>query len=165
LILQYPLLLQNDGTGRFKDVGKQTGPYFGTKRSGRGLAILDYDNDGDIDILVSHVDLKATPALLRNDSGKDHHWLGLTLTGPLGLNSGLGAQVSVEAGGKKQVLISQWSMGYLSNNDPRLHIGLGSAEKIDRLVVSWPDGKQQSFEGLETDRYITIDKNKGILPF
>ena len=165
LILQYPLLLENDGTGRFRDVGKRSGPYFGTKRSGRGLAILDYDNDGDIDILISHVDLKATPALLRNECGKENHWLGLTLTGPIGLSSGLGALVTVEAGGKTQVAINQWSMGYLSNNDPRVHIGLGTAEKIDRLVVSWPDGKQQSFEGLKTDRYVTIDKNKGILPY
>ncbi len=161
LILQYPLLLQNDGTGKFKDVGKQEGSYFETKRSGRGLAILDYDNDGDIDILISHVDLKATPVLLRNESGKEKHWLGLTLTGPLGLSSGLGALVTVEAGGKTQVAINQWSMGYLSNNDPRLHLGLGTAEKIDRLVVSWPDGEQQTFENLETKRYITIDKNKG----
>ncbi len=163
LILQYPLLLENDGDGRFKDVGKEAGPYFQTKRSGRGLAILDFDNDGDIDILISHVDLEAAPALLRNESGKENHWLGLTLTGPLGLSSGLGALVTVEAGGSKQVAINQWSMGYLSNNDPRVHLGLGRAEKIDRLVVSWPDGSQQSFEDLETDEYITIDKNEGIL--
>ena len=163
LILQYPLLLQNDGAGRFKDVGKEAGPYFQTKRSGRGLAILDFDNDGDIDILISHVDLEATPALLRNESGKENHWLGLTLTGPLGLSSGLGALVTMEAGGTKQVAVNQWSMGYLSNNDPRVHLGLGRAEKIDRLVVSWPDGSQQSFEDLEIDKYITIDKNKGIL--
>lgn len=163
LILQYPLLLQNDGTGKFKDVGKQAGSYFETKRSGRGLAILDYDNDGDIDVLISHVDLKATPALLRNESGKENHWLGLTLTGPLGMSSGMGALVTVEAGGKTQVAINQWSMGYLSNNDPRLHLGLGKAKKIDRLVVSWPDGEQQTFADLETDRYITIDKNKGLL--
>ncbi len=163
LILQYPLLLQNDGTGKFKDVGKQAGSYFGTKRSGRGLAILDYDNDGDIDILISHVDLKATPALLRNESGKENHWLGLTLMGPLGLSSGLGALVTVETGGKTQVAINQGSMGYLSNNDPRLHLGLGTAEKIDRLVVNWPDGEQQTFENLETNRYLKIDKNKGLL--
>ena len=163
LILQYPLLLENDGAGRFKDVGKEAGPYFQTKRSGRGLAILDFDNDGDIDILISHVDLEANPALLRNESGKENHWLGLTLTGPLGLSSGLGALVTVEAEGTKQVAVNQWSMGYLSNNDPRVHLGLGRAEKIDRLVVSWPDGSQQSFQDLETDKYITIDKNKGIL--
>ncbi len=163
LILQYPLLLENDGAGRFKDVGKEAGPYFQTKRSGRGLAIFDFDNDGDIDILISHVDLEANPALLRNESGKENHWLGLTLTGPLGLSSGLGALVTVEAEGTKQVAVNQWSMGYLSNNDPRVHLGLGRAEKIDRLVVSWPDGSQQSFQDLETDKYITIDKNKGIL--
>ena len=144
-------------------MGKEAGRYFQTKRSGRGLAILDFDNDGDIDILISHVDLQAAPALLRNESGKENHWLGLTLSGPLGLSSGLGALVTVEARGKTQVAMNQWSMGYLSNNDPRLHLGLGTAEKIDRLVVSWPDGEQQSFENLETDRYLKIDKNKGLL--
>ena len=164
LILQYPLLLQNDGAGRFKDAGKTAGSYFGTKRSGRGLAVLDYDNDGDIDILISHVDLQAAPALLRNESGKEHHWLGLTLTGPLGLSSGLGATVTLEAGGKEQVAINQWSMGYLSNNDPRVHFGLGRAAKIDRLLIKWPDGSEQSFKNLETDKYITIDKNKGFEP-
>ncbi len=163
LILQYPLLLQNDGSGRFKDVGRQAGPYFETKRSGRGLAVLDYDNDGDMDIVISHVDLEAAPALLRNETSNENHWLGLTLTGPLGLSTGMGALVTVEAGGKKQVVINQWSMGYLSNNDPRLHVGLGPTQKIDRLVVRWPDGAKQTFADLEADRYITIDKNEGLL--
>ena len=163
LILQYPLLLENDGRGRFKDVGQEAGSYFRTKRSGRGLAILDFDNDGDVDIMISHVDLQASPSLLRNESGKENHWLGITLTGDLGLSSGLGAYVTLEADGKIQVGVNQWSMGYLSNNDPRMHFGLGKAQKIERLVVHWPDGKEQSFEDLETDQYITIDRNKGVL--
>ena len=60
LILQYPLLLENDGKGHFRDAGKDHGAYFSTKRSGRGLAVWDFDNDGDLDIIISHVDLQAT---------------------------------------------------------------------------------------------------------
>ncbi len=125
LILQYPLLLENDGKGHFKDNGRNYGRYFSTKRSGRGLAVWDFDNDGDLDIIVSHVDLQATPALLRNDGGNKNHWLGVTLKGKNGPASAIGAKVTVTAGGKKQVLVNQWATSYLSNNDPRLHIGLG----------------------------------------
>ncbi|OFY66965.1 MAG: hypothetical protein A2V64_02850, partial [Bacteroidetes bacterium RBG_13_43_22] len=78
LILSYPLLLENDGKGHFRDVGMDHGTYFKIKRSGRGMSVWDYDNDGDLDIIVSHVDLKATAALLRNDGGNENHWLGLT---------------------------------------------------------------------------------------
>ena len=63
LILQYPLLLENDGKGHFKNVGQERGTYFSTKRSGRGLAVWDFDNDGDLDIIISHVDKQATAAL------------------------------------------------------------------------------------------------------
>ena len=163
LILQYPLLLENDGKGRFTDVGKDSGPYFSTKRSGRGLAILDYDNDGDMDVLISHVDLQAAPALLRNEGENGNHWLGVTLEGKNGLSSGMGAYLTVLAGGKTQVLVSQWSMGYLSNSDPRLHIGLGQEETIERLTVTWPDGSEQEFKDLAADRYIRINKEKGLL--
>ena len=157
------MLLQNDGKGRFTDVGRSAGPYFKTKRSGRGLAILDYDNDGDVDVLISHVDLEAAPALLRNDGSTGNHWLGVTLTGKNGLTSGLGAFVKVSAGGREQVVVNQWSTGYLSNSDPRIHLGLGKSSRIERLEVTWPDGSIQAFENLATDRYITIDKEKGLV--
>ncbi|NIM47748.1 MAG: CRTAC1 family protein, partial [Gemmatimonadales bacterium] len=79
LIEQYPLLLENDGSGRFRDVGPGRAGYFAEKRSGRGAAVWDFDDDGDLDIIVSHVDLRATATLLRNDGGNRNHWLGLTL--------------------------------------------------------------------------------------
>ena len=124
---------------------------------------MDYDNDGDMDVLISHVDLEAAPALLRNEGGNRNHWLGVTLEGKNGLSSGLGAYLTLEAGGRTQVLVNQWSMGYLSSNDPRMHVGLGRAGTIDRLVVSWPDGSEQEFEDLAADRYIRINKEKGLL--
>ena len=143
LILQYPLLLENDGKGHFKNVGKEHGAYFSTKRSGRGLAVWDFDNDGDLDIIISHVDKQGTPALLRNDGGNNNHWLGLMLKGMDGPASAIGAKVTVTAGGKKQVLVNQWATGYLSNNDPRLHIGLGQQKQIDLLEINWSDGKKE----------------------
>ena len=162
LILQYPLLLENDGNGHFKDVGKDHGSYFSTKRSGRGLAVWDFDNDGDLDIIVSHVDLQATAALLRNDGGNKNHWLGLPLKGVKGLASAIGAKITVTAEGKKQVFVNQWSTGYLSNNDHRIHIGLGQQKLISKLEVTWPDGKKEVYKNIDSDRYLTIVKGKGI---
>ena len=81
LILQYPLFLENDGKGHFKNVGKEHGSYFSAKRSGRGLAVWDFNNDGNLDIIISHVDRPGTAALLQNEGGNGNHWLGLTLKG------------------------------------------------------------------------------------
>lgn len=163
LILQYPLLLENDGKGNFRDAGKMSGDYFSTKRSGRGLAVWDYDNDGDLDIIVSHVDLQATPALLRNDGGNSNHWLGITLLGKDGPSSAIAAKVVATAGGKKQVLINQWTTSYLSNNDPRLHIGLGKENTIELLEIVWSDGKKEEYRNIQSDRYVTIMEGLGIL--
>ncbi len=162
LILSYPLLLENDGKGHFRDTGKEHGTYFKVKRSGRGMAVWDYDNDGDMDIIVSHVDLKATAALLRNDGGNSNHWLGLTLKGADGPAAAISARVVVTAGGKKQVHINQWATGYLSNNDPRMHIGLGKAARVDQLEVFWSDGRKEIYKDIAADRYITIIQGKGI---
>lgn len=163
LILQYPLLLENDGKGHFKNVGQDHGTYFSTKRSGRGLAVWDYDNDGDLDVIISHVDLKASSALLRNDGGNINHWLGLILRGKNGLASGIGAKITVNAGDKKQVLVNQWTTGYLSNSDPRVHIGLDQEKLIRELVVRWPDGTREVYKNIESNQYLTIVKGKGIV--
>lgn len=162
LILQYPLLLENDGKGRFKDVGKSLGPYFSEKRSGRGLAVSDFDNDGDLDVIISHVDLKGTAALLRNDGGNKNNWLGITLIGDKGIASAAGAKVSVHSGGKKQVFVNQWTSGYLSNNEPRLHVGLGQSKVVNKIEVSWPNGKKESFTNIKANQYITLTKGKSI---
>jgi hypothetical protein len=163
LILQYPVLLENDGKGHFTDVGRQHGDYFLTRRSGRGMVECDYDNDGDIDIIVSHVDLIATPVLLRNDGGNRNHWLGLTLRSEEGVGPAVSAKVTVISGSHKQVLINQWTTGYLSNNDPRLHIGLGKHRKVDRIEIAWLDGKTETYRNIRANRYITIIQGKGVV--
>lgn len=162
-VLQYPLLLENDGKGHFRDVGKEYGSYFTGKRSGRGLAVLDYDNDGDLDIIISQLDNHGIPVLLRNDGGNSNHWLGLILKGEKGPAAAIAAKVVVTAGTMRQVLINQWATTYLSNNDPRMHVGLGREKKIDQLEIYWSDGKKETYKNIVPDRYITIQQSKGII--
>jgi hypothetical protein len=161
LVLQYPLLLENDGKGHFRDVGKQKGAYFNTKRSGRGLAVWDYDNDGDLDIIISHVDRLHSATLLENKGGNSYHWLGISLTGATP-GAAVAAKISITAGGKKQVMINQAATSYLSVNDPRIHVGLGESKVADRLEILWTDGTKETFENIAADRYIRIVEGKGI---
>lgn len=161
LILQYPLLMENDGHGNFSDVGRALSPYFGEKRSGRAAAIWDYDNDGDLDIIVSHVDLKARAVLLRNDCYNGNHWLGLSLAGREGPASAIGATVIVHSGESRIIRVNQWTTTYLTNSDPRLHIGLGNIKKIDQLEIRWSDGTREFFPGPKTDRYLTLRQGSG----
>jgi hypothetical protein len=163
LIDQLPLLLENDGTGRFRDAGRRVSPYFREKRSGRGAAVWDYDNDGDLDLIVSHIDLRGTAALLRNDGGNRHHWLGLTLVGAGGPASAIGAVVTVEAGGRRQVKVHQWCTSYHSCHDPRLHFGLGRPRRVDRLEIRWPDGVAETHCHLDADAYLSVEQGRGIV--
>ncbi len=162
LILQYPVLLENDGKAHYKDVGRQISPYFSTKRSGRGLATWDYDNDGDLDVIISHVDLIATPTLLKNVGGNRNNWLGITLIGENGLASGIGAKLTLRTTDKDLVRINQWTMGYLSNNEPRTHFGIGKTGRIKELEIKWPNGKTEVYSTLEPNQYLTIREGKGI---
>jgi len=163
LILQYPLLMENDGKGRFTDVGIKHSPYFGEKRSGRAAATWDYDNDGDLDLIVSHVDLKATSVLLRNDCNNQNHWLGLTLEGKKGAAAAIGATVVVYQGERKAVHINHWTRTYLSNSDPRIHIGLGKNPEIDSLEINWSDGTRETYRGPEPDQYLTFRQGTGLV--
>lgn len=163
LILQYPLLLENDGKGHFKDVGKETCSYFSEKRSGRCVAVWDYDNDGDLDAIISHIDLKATATLLRNDGGNRNNWLGLTLLGKNGAASAISAKVIIKYNDKKQVLVNQPANSYLTWNDPRMHIGLGQQKKIDEMEILWSDGVSELYHNITVNQYLTILEGKGII--
>ena len=163
LIEQHPILLENDGIGNFTDVGRELSPYFAEKRSGRSAAIWDYDNDGDLDIIVSHVDLKASAVLLRNDCSNGYHWLGLTLEGKDGPSAAIGARVIVHSENETCVIINQWTTTYLTNSDPRLHIGLGKKESIDQLEIIWSDGTREVYPGPEIDCYRTIRQGSGYI--
>ena len=162
LILQKPLLLENDGRGNFKDAGPQLHPYFKDERSGRAVAVWDYDNDGDLDIIVSHIDLKATPILLRNDIGNSNNWLGISLKGNNGPASAIGAKITLYSQNKRQVKIYQWATTYLSYHDPRVLFGIGKENKVDKLEVRWPDGRIERYENLDINQYISITQGEGI---
>ncbi len=163
LILQYPVFMENDGKGHFKDVGKELCPYFATKRSGRGLAVLDYNNDGNMDIIISHLDLMADPALLMNNGGNNNHWLGLILNGKNGPGSTISAKVTVTAGGVKRVFINQWATSYLSNNEQRIHVGLGQQKSVEQIEVQWTNGKKEIFRNIPVDKYLVLKEGTGIV--
>lgn len=161
LILQPPLLLENDGNGRFRNAGAYVAEYFNTRRSGRAAAIWDYNDDGNLDVIVSHIDLEATPTLLRNNGGNSNHWIGLILTGKYGQASAFGARVSVVSAGKKQVKINQPANSYLTYNDPRMHFGLGAEESIESIEISWPDGDKEVFLNVTVDQYVRLSQGMG----
>jgi hypothetical protein len=121
--------------------------------SSRGCAFGDFDNDGDLDILI--VNLNEPPSLLRNDLQGNSHWLKVKLVGTKSNRSAIGARVVARYGGKQQVqeVISQSS--YCSSNDRRLHFGLGKAETAD-LEIRWPAGTTQSFEKLQANQLVVI---------
>jgi enediyne biosynthesis protein E4 len=139
---------------RFEDVSYLSGRAVLERKSSRGAAFGDFDNDGDIDVLI--MNMGEPPSLLRNDLKTANHWIGVRLEGTKSNRSAIGAVVIVEAGGKKQMqtLLSQSS--FISQNDFRLHFGLGEFSRTDTIRVDWPSGRTQTVAGGAADRYITI---------
>ena len=163
---QYPLkwpriLFRNRGDGTFEELTSECGPAVGQKHASRGVAIGDFDNDGDLDILIMNVN--ETPSLLRNDAPPENHWLKIKLIGTTSNRSAIGARVIVRYGGKIQMqeVLSQSS--YLSCNDPRLHFGLGLASQAE-IHVMWPSGKEEKLGQIAVDRLITLKEGFGVVP-
>jgi hypothetical protein len=126
------------------------------------MAVWDFDDDGDRDIIVSHIDLEGTAALLRNDGGNRNHWIGLSLIGAHGPASAVGARVTVTTVGRTQVAVNQWASGYLSYSDPRLHFGLGRDERVTGIEIRWPSGAIERVANVAADRYLTIVEGEGL---
>jgi hypothetical protein len=154
MIGEEALLLLNDKGRRFVNVSHLLGPDFQEKFVGRGSAAGDYDNDGDMDVLV--LNLGGRPRLLRNDGGNRRNWVMIRLIGTTSNRDAIGARVRLTAGGKTQTRLRVSSSGYLSQGDHRLHFGLGDAARIDRIEIRWPSGKVQTLEGQRPNRLITI---------
>jgi hypothetical protein len=126
------------------------------KSVGRGAAFADYDNDGRIDAFV--VNLGGPPFLLRNTSPQGAHWLAVRLAGRKSNRDGIGAQIEIDAGKlhlRKERIAGS---GYLSQDDPRVHFGLGAAEKVDTLTVTWPSGTRQILKDIPVDRILTVEE-------
>jgi tetratricopeptide (TPR) repeat protein len=157
--LQRNLLFENDGRGVFREVGQESGEVFATPRAGRGAAFGDFDDDGDLDVVVVNAD--DLPLLLRNEGGNTRHWLKVALAGRGANREGVGARVRLTAGGRTQVRETRRGSGYASTNDPRLHFGLGDHQRVARLEVRWPSGQTQVFEDLPADRLAVVDEASG----
>jgi len=150
---QSPVLLRNIDQGRFQDVSRRGGGYFESQHIGRGLAVGDLDNDGRLDVVISHVNHPVV--VLRNVADvKQNHWLGLTLAGKKARDL-VGTKVVVEGGGKRWTRFVTGGGSYLSAHDPRLVIGLGPADRIDRVTIAWSHGRSEEWDGkdLAVDRY------------
>jgi hypothetical protein len=156
----YTSLYRNEGQGLFVDASYRSGlaatlgPYLGW-----GAGFVDMDNDGDIDVLV--VNLDERPTLLRNDTAGDARWITLRLTGTTSNRDAIGARVTVEAGGRRQVAEVRSGGSYLSHNDMRLHFGLGEASVIDRVTIRWPSGLVETATDLAISRFYTIREGEG----
>ena len=154
---EYPeedVLLRNDGTGRFVDVAAKSGPYFRAKYVGRGATCGDYDNDGDLDLLV--VNLNTMPRLLRNDGGNRNHWLMVDVRAPGGRSHAVGARVTVTTGSLVQVQDAVPVRGYLSQADPRCHFGLGRAAQVDKVEIRWPDRTTTILKDVRVDQMLKV---------
>jgi hypothetical protein len=149
-----PLLFANQKGKRFGLATRDAGAYFTTTHVGRGAAFGDLDNDGDIDIVVNHKD--GAPALLRNDSKNENHWIRLALQGTLSNRDAIGARVEVVVGGRTLVRLRKGNFSLESSNDPRLLIGVGSADVVESLTVRWPSGAVSQRTHLETGQTYTI---------
>ena len=154
------VLFRNLGKGRFEELLDQAGPAMKEVHSGRGLAFGDFDNDGDIDILV--INLNEPPSLLRNDVTGSNHWMKVLLVGTTSNRSAIGAQVIAIYGDKRQAKAVMAQSSYLSANDRRLHFGLG-AEKTASLEVRWPSGAEEKFADVAADHLVVIQEGKGVI--
>ena len=154
------IVFRNHGGGRFEEVTATSGPGATTPRSSRGAAFGDYDNDGDVDVLV--MNMNERPSLLRNGYAGGNHWLEVRLEGTASNRTALGATVRVTAGGRVQARAALSQSSYYSHDDLRLHFGLGSATRAERIEVLWPNGRREVIGTVEADRRILIQEGSGV---
>jgi enediyne biosynthesis protein E4 len=155
------LMFRNAGRGTFENVSGLLGPDLQLPRVSRGVAVGDFDNDGDLDILVSNNG--QAPQLLRNDGGNASHWLEIFLIGTKSNRDAVGARVKITAGDLVQYDQRKGGMSYQSAQDPRLHFGLGPHALVDAVEIIWPSGAVTKLEKLKCDQIIAVKEGTGLV--
>ena len=154
-------LLMFENTGRaFKDVSAKSGPVFSKMFSGRGMALGDFDNDGDEDVLTSNNG--EPPLLLRNQGGNRNNWIGLQLVATKSNPAAAGAMITWQAGTLKRTRLKTSGGSYLSSHDPREILGIGSATKIDSIEIRWPSGKVDKLTNPPLNKYVKVVEGSGL---
>ncbi len=154
----FSLLLENDGTGQFADAREKGGAVFRQKINGRGSAVLDFDNDGRPDLLVTA--LADRPFLLRNRARAGNHWLTLTLEGTRSNRDGYGALVTITAGGRTWRAEALCPTGFLLQGDRRIHFGLDAAKSAERVEIRWLSGQTQILTDVTADQILKVREPK-----
>ena len=152
------VLLLNRGDGKFVDATSQSGPGMRATLRSRGAGFDDMDNDGDVDVVI--LNARHPPTLLRNDSDTGHHWLQICLRGVTTNRDGVGAHVEVTAGDLVQVSEVHSGRGYQSHYGMRLHFGLGTYQRVDRIEVRWIGGPVDVIENIEANQRVTLTEGK-----
>jgi enediyne biosynthesis protein E4 len=155
------MMFRNLGAGTFEEVSSQLGPDFQLPRASRSAAIGDFDNDGDLDILINNCGQPAQ--LLRNDGGNANHWLEVFLIGTRSNRDGVGARIKVRAGELVLYNERKGGMSYQAAQDPRLHFGLGKHSTVDSVEIRWPSGLATSLSDLKSDQIIAVQEAKGLV--
>jgi hypothetical protein len=159
---QRPLLFRNLDGAKFQEVPPATGSGLATVMTARGAAFGDLFNDGRVDVVINNVD--STPALLRNVVKNSNHWITLTLLGgPKSPRDAIGARAFVTTGGVRQRGDVFSGGSYASSSDQRLHFGLGTAVKVDKVEIHWPSGAKEEITIPAVDRIFTVKEGKGIV--
>jgi hypothetical protein len=158
LVPQEHSLFRGLGNGKFADVSRAAGAVMDVKTVGRGACFADYDNDGKMDAFL--VNLGAPGTLFHNVAPGKNHWLAIQLRGRKSNRDGIGARLEVVTGTHKQLAERVGGSGYLSQDDSRVHFGLGAATKVDKLTIRWPSGKEQVLQHLAVDRVLTVEEPK-----
>jgi enediyne biosynthesis protein E4 len=159
---QPPHLFLNQGNGTFRDAAADAGREFAQPRVGRGLACGDFDRDGDVDILVT---TNNGPAVLfRNDQGSGNRFVRFHLRGTTSNRDAIGATVRIFHGGTSQSRLVKSGSSYLSQSELPVTFGVGTRDRIDRVVVSWPNGRSEEFRNVATGKAYDCVEGKGMLP-
>jgi hypothetical protein len=156
---QPKVVYRNLRNGRFADVSAQLGPPVTTSKAGRGAVFADFDNDGDVDVLVNN--MHDTPDLFRLDQSGERHWLSVKLIGTQSNRSAIGALVRLITADGEQRQEVRGGGSYFSQNDLRVHFGLGAARAVHRVVVRWPNGLEETWPQLAIDRLHTLKEGTG----